>query len=97
MKRLNDIRGNAKDRRKRREFLVSVFSKNKQTISCYHCQRELIANSSDWQVDRFPQCGHDGGRYLRNNIVPACEYCNVSRCTVVCKRYKGVLNVQRTT
>lgn len=32
------------------------------------------------EIDRFPVCGHDGGTYKRDNIVPSCARCNKRRC-----------------
>lgn len=87
MKRLFDLRGNSKDRKRRRDYLISIYGNvSNNTIRCFHCDQNMIANSSDWQVDRYPVCGHSGGRYTRDNIVPACEYCNISRCNKICLR-----------
>lgn len=38
-----------------------------------------------WEVDRWPVCGHDGGKYVRGNIVPACRKCNGTRCSKECR------------
>jgi hypothetical protein len=66
----------------------------KTRIKCHHCPRIMRAESlrmnrytrtyesrRNWEIDRFPVCGHDGGRYVRGNIVPSCKQCNVTRCT----------------
>jgi hypothetical protein len=85
-RREHDLRGNSRDRRRRREFLIETFgiprpSDGKKTkIRCYHCKRLMMAQGSSWDVDRFPICGHDGGRYVRSNIVPSCTTCNKGRC-----------------
>lgn len=42
-----------------------------------------------WEVDRFPICGHDGGRYVRGNIVPSCPSCNAKRCGKAGGRCRG--------
>ena len=37
-------------------------------ILCYHCLKPMRAergpNGYSWQVDCYPLCGHDGGRYV---------------------------------
>lgn len=71
-----DIRGSAADRRARRAWLLS--QGDGKTVPCHHCGKPL--NRWTLQVDRFPICGHDGGRYTRDNIVPACGRCNRTRC-----------------
>ena len=55
------------------------FGGNGRTVRCYHGCGTLLTASS-LEVDRFPVCGHDGGRYTRDNIVPACRSCNLFRC-----------------
>lgn len=40
----------------------------------------MKAEGKTWQVDRFPVCGHLGGKYVRGNIVIACPTCNAGRC-----------------
>ena len=69
-----DHRGNTIERRKRREWMLSnpAFGGTGKTLLCYHCKRRI----KRFDVDRFPVCGHMGGRYYRNNIVPACLRCN---------------------
>lgn len=76
-----DLRGNCYDRRRRREWLLnpeSGFNGDGVQVPCYHCGRSV--NYGDMDVDRFPICGHDGGRYVRSNIVPSCSTCNRGRC-----------------
>jgi hypothetical protein len=73
-----DPRGNTHDRRVRRDWLLSAqagFGGNGRTVPCFHCGKKLRKPT----VDRFPICGHDGGRYTRDNIVPACTRCNFGR------------------
>lgn len=85
-----NLRGSSYDRRRRRAWLVEQFgvparaSRGKKArkfwICCYHCGRRMRADSRQWEVDRFPVCGHMGGRYVRGNIVPSCPRCNGTRC-----------------
>ncbi len=81
--------GNSYDRRRRRERIWRERSVDDQ-IKCHHCPRLMCKD--EFQVDRFPVCGHDGGRY--GNTVPSCPECNRDRCTKVCG--KGVAAKQVT-
>lgn len=80
-------RGSSYDRRARRAFLMGAFG-NGHTVPCFHCGRRLRTR---FEVDRFPLCGHAGGRYTRDNIVPACPDCNKRRCTTakLCRTGQG--------
>lgn len=74
-RRIVDLRGNAHDRRVRRDWIMSPaagFGGSGRAVRCFHCGHWT------WrpQIDRFPICGHDGGRYVRGNIVPSCKRCN---------------------
>jgi len=71
----SNIRGNVYDRRKRRQWMLDAFG-NGKTCPCHWCKRRLRKP----QADRYPRCGHMGGRYTRDNIVPSCADCNVRRC-----------------
>jgi hypothetical protein len=62
----------------RREWLLRQFG-NGRVVWCFHCGRKCRTR---WEVDRYPVCGHDGGRYVRGNVVPACRPCNLRRCRV---------------
>ena len=89
-----DKRGSSTDRRKRREWLWEqrketvielhdCCSGNPEEreysfIRCHHCKTSM--SFDQFEVDRFPICGHDGGRYVRNNVVPSCSSCNKNRC-----------------
>lgn len=79
------VRGNSYDRRRRREWIIEQFGERgtcgRVWVRCEHCKTRMLARSRKWQVDRFPLCGHAGGRYVRGNIVPACSQCNKGRCT----------------
>lgn len=77
-----DGRGNVTNRRNRKRWLLSVrspFGGNGWSVPCYWCRRPLTAE--DLEVDRWPLCGHAGGSYRRDNIVPACSDCNRTRCS----------------
>lgn len=71
-------RGNTRDRKARRCWLVLMFRANvrhrgRAACRCYRCGTLLTVNTVT--VDRIiPGC--DGGRYVRNNIRPACSLCN---------------------
>jgi len=76
-----DRRGSAANRRARRSWLLSPesgFGGDRKSVPCYHCGTRLTP--SMMEVDRFPVCGHDGGSYRRDNIVPSCRGCNLWRC-----------------
>lgn len=58
---------------------ASGFGGNGTAVPCYHgCGTRVT--SGTMHVDRYPVCGHDGGRYTRGNIVPSCRSCNATRC-----------------
>lgn len=66
-----NARGNSRDREARRAYLVRTYQSNRGagTCRCYRCGKLL--NASTVTVDRItPGC--KGGRYVRNNIRPAC-------------------------
>lgn len=74
-------RGNAKDRARRRAWLVTPaagFGGNGETVACAAgvsdlCQ--LFVDTVTMEVDRIvPGCL--GGRYTRDNIRPTCWNCN---------------------
>jgi len=69
-----DYRGNTHNRRRRREWILNnpAFGGTGKSVFCYHCHRRVRR----FDVDRYPRCGHMGGRYWRSNIVPACARCN---------------------
>jgi hypothetical protein len=92
-----NLRGNTTDRLRRRLWIIEVLaaqlgllSKSGKTIRCFHCPRRMRVQTpkhpyGTFEVDRFPLCGHAGGRYVRGNIVPACKPCNGTRCTKRCR------------
>lgn len=73
-----NARGNSADRARRRLWLVTTYAAD-QTVDgapacrCYRCGTLLTVDTVT--VDRIvPGCA--GGRYVRNNIRPACATCN---------------------
>lgn len=72
-----DHRGPACRRRVRRQWLVDVYGDG-ESVRCHHCPTMLTVTTLE--VDRYPVCGHDGGTYRRDNIVPSCRRCNRRRC-----------------
>ena len=82
--------GNTHDRRVREEWMIKTFgSTNGLWVFCHHCARRFKARTKlgrRWEIDRFPVCGHNGGRYVRGNIVVSCKKCNGSRCAKFCRR-----------
>ena len=77
-----DGRGNARDRRTRKRWLLSEaagFGGDGQHVPCRWCGREL--DTFTVEADRWPLCGHAGGSYRRGNLVPACADCNRTRCS----------------
>jgi len=80
------VRGNSYSRRARRLFLINKFGIRTKAgklywVLCHHCGKRMRAGSSRWEVDRWPICGHAGGRYTRDNIVISCQLCNRGRCS----------------
>jgi len=73
--RIQDKRGSAAQRRRRRAWLVQAFGVEDGTV-CHRCGVHLPADG-DWHVDRWPRPGCRGGRYVRSNIRPSCADCNV--------------------
>lgn len=68
-------RGNTKDREARRKWLLKTYASDVRpnTCRCYRCGCLLDARSLT--VDRIIPSVH-GGTYRRNNIRPACAFCN---------------------
>lgn len=65
-------RGNNKDRKRRKEWMLSHFGDG-STAPCAHCGTEL--DFSSIEADRIIP----GGSYRRDNVQPACRFCNASR------------------
>jgi len=72
----SNARGNAEDRRRRREWLLLTYSADVPgCCRCYRCGTLLTDETVT--VDRIiPGC--KGGTYRRSNIRPACGTCNSS-------------------
>lgn len=69
-------RGNATARRARKQFLLDKFG-NGVTVECaLGCGAVLTKETLT--VDRIIP-GSLGGSYRRDNVQPACDYCNKSR------------------
>ena len=91
-----NLRGNTVDRMRRVEWLIETFGipclrnpKRKAWLFCAHCGKRMRARPRrdaagawrrTWEIDRFPLCGHEGGRYVRGNMVVSCKGCNGRRC-----------------
>lgn len=77
------------DRKRRRAYLVKRHGYKRSGpsgrgvlyVNCSWCRLPMRAGGRGWHVDRWPICGHLGGRYVRWNIVPSCASCNESRCS----------------
>ena len=71
-----NARGSASQRRARRAWIVVTFGKD-GIVTCYRCDVPLLAEGPDaFDVDRIvPGCR--GGRYVRGNIRPVCQPCNI--------------------
>lgn len=70
-----DVRGNTRDRQRRREWLIRTYRSDcgVGTCRCYRCGELLTVDTVT--VDRIiPGC--QGGTYRRENIRPACAGCN---------------------
>lgn len=83
-----DKRGNNKDRARRKQWLLETFGDG-ESCACRWCGERLTFETIT--ADRFPLCGHDGGRYTRDNVVPSCGPCNFGRCSGHTKKggYRG--------
>ncbi len=76
-RRVEDLRGSASDRRARKRWILETFGDG-GVCPCTWCG--ALVSFESMHVDRFPVCGRDGGRYVHENIVPACPSCNLTRC-----------------
>lgn len=75
--RIHDKRGNSKNRRVRKEWLLTTFGDGTTCVCSFEdCETELTYETLT--VDRWPISGYDGGRYIRGNIRPSCGPCNFS-------------------
>jgi 5-methylcytosine-specific restriction endonuclease McrA len=67
----SNSRGNARDRRKRKQFLLDAFG-NGESCKCFHCP--AVLTFATLNVDRVIP-GWKGGKYTRDNIRPSCWNC----------------------
>lgn len=67
-----NARGNTTDRARRRAWLLQTYGDG-TTCRCHHCMITLTDKTIT--VDRIVP-GVLGGRYVRDNIRPACGTCN---------------------
>lgn len=95
----SNTRGSSYDRRRRRAHLIErhgiprVRDGLRTRVRCHHCLRLMKADGKQWEVDRWPLCGHAGGGYTRDNVVVSCIPCNKKRCNPkarVCPNFKKV-------
>lgn len=73
----SNVRGSAAHRRIRKLWLIATYGwPELQLVCCWLC--DLVLDLETLTVDRHPVPGVDGGRYTRDNIKPACPFCNSS-------------------
>jgi 5-methylcytosine-specific restriction endonuclease McrA len=70
-----DLRGNSKDRKRRKEWMLTEFGDG-TTVVCSFEDCDEILTYDTVTADRYPLSGKEGGRYIRSNIRPACGACN---------------------
>ncbi len=69
-------RGSTADRRSRKAWLFEAYASDfPGRVRCFRCGEPL--GKGDVTIDRIIP-GSRGGTYARNNIRPACRYCNFS-------------------
>lgn len=71
-----DLRGNSKDRKRRKEWLLQEFGDGTTCDCAFECGTVLTYDTVT--ADRYPISGKEGGRYVRGNIRPACIGCNAA-------------------
>lgn len=70
-----DLRGSSYDRRRRKNWMLHHYGDG-DTAPCTYCGEQLTYETLT--TDRIVP-GSQGGRYTRDNVVPACEFHNKSR------------------
>ncbi len=65
-------RGNSKDRRARKNWMLTTFGDGIHVL-CVHCKETLTYETVE--ADRIIP----GGSYRRDNVQPACRICNLTR------------------
>lgn len=89
-----NLRGNTKQRRIRRQYLVDTFGDG-TTVECqlrlsHECAKEATILTVDTvTIDCHPLPRHEGGTYIRGNIRPACMPCQ--------RRQGGLMSVALRT
>jgi hypothetical protein len=81
MARINDLRGNSKDRRARKLFLLNQVTEQNPVpdgvhAPCWECGKTVTYDTMI--VDRIDE-GKFGGRYVRQNIRIHCEDCSLQQ------------------
>jgi hypothetical protein len=71
-KRSGGERGSAKDRRRRRQWILGHFGDGERA-RCIHCP--TIVDWGTMEIDRT----EIGGKYVRQNVQPSCKPCNRER------------------
>ena len=88
----SNSRGSAEDRRRRKQWLLDTFGDGK-TVVCSFDDCDVVLTFETMTVDRHPIPGAMGGRYIRSNIRPACNFCNASDgATLVKEQVKEMKN-----
>lgn len=84
----SNVRGNSTDRARRRQYLVRTYEADVASrCRCYRCGELLTVDTVT--VDRIvPGCL--GGRYVRENIRPACAECNTETGSALGVRQRGL-------
>lgn len=78
----SNVRGNTTDRERRKAWLMQNWESNVLGfVRCYRCGAKL--SSATVTIDRIIP-GARGGRYTRNNIRPACKFCNSATAYKAC-------------
>lgn len=72
----SNSRGSSYARRSRKLWLLATFGDG-ETAPCSFDGCLVVLTFETIEVDRFPIPGHEGGRYVRGNIRPACHDHNV--------------------
>lgn len=69
-------RGSSKDRKARKLWLLKEFGDGEEAPCSFGCG--TMVTYTTITVDRYPVPGILGGKYTRDNIRPACGFCNSS-------------------
>lgn len=71
-----NVRGSSRDRIIRKMYLMRVYESDhgQGTVRCFRCG--CLLTIFTLTIDRIKP-GRRGGKYVRNNIRPACSQCNI--------------------